>query len=352
MQMKKPVPTYYDILGVPNGADAKEIREAFKSEVLKFRDQPGGGEQTRRINLAYRALNDPERRRDYDDRLAGVGTAGKAGAATLPASSAVTADEPSELPSPSSPPPDSGRKDRRDRGKGPAMFLMGALGAGVVGIGLLSLGLPQTGSGNPESNGPTLEGASSLPPAASTAVPPRSANSPDEQYYDGRPPIGSDSPAETSAQASLPAGQPATDTPGRQTAPTSSAGAAVASPAPPPATMAARNDTVPPDPVRRTQTDEPTPDRSAPARFLSGGLLDSDNRGGRFEGSVGVRIAVSASGRPSGCRVTRSSGNTALDSTTCRLLEERLIFEPARDRSGAVMPSVVESTHVWGRRRR
>jgi protein TonB len=65
-----------------------------------------------------------------------------------------------------------------------------------------------------------------------------------------------------------------------------------------------------------------------------------------------VRLSVGPNGRTQSCSVTRSSGNAALDSTTCRLLQERLQFSPARDRDGNPISTEVESTHVWGRQRR
>jgi protein TonB len=100
------------------------------------------------------------------------------------------------------------------------------------------------------------------------------------------------------------------------------------------------------------QPPAPAPDRSAQARLLGGGLVNADNVGGRYQGTVGVRLAVGPNGRATGCQVTRSSGNGSLDATTCRLLQQRLQFSPARDRNGNPTTTVVESTHVWGRRPR
>jgi len=74
------------------------------------------------------------------------------------------------------------------------------------------------------------------------------------------------------------------------------------------------------------------------ARLLRGAISDSDYppaaRRARLEGSVTVRFTVDATGRPRGCAVTRSSGSTDLDTTTCRLIEARFRYAPARDASG------------------
>ena len=55
---------------------------------------------------------------------------------------------------------------------------------------------------------------------------------------------------------------------------------------------------------------------------------------GREEGRPSFRIAVGADGRVAGCVILVSSGSSALDGTTCRLLRERARFTPARDAAG------------------
>lgn len=93
----------------------------------------------------------------------------------------------------------------------------------------------------------------------------------------------------------------------------------------------------------------PRVNRSAPARYLGGGLVNADNAGGRFAGSVAVRFTVLPNGRTAGCRVARSSGNPALDATTCNLLEQRLRFSPALNQDGQPVAVEVGSTYTWGR---
>jgi protein TonB len=89
--------------------------------------------------------------------------------------------------------------------------------------------------------------------------------------------------------------------------------------------------------------------RASAARYLGGGLVDADNAGGRFAGSVGVRFTVLPNGRTASCRVTRSSGNPTLDATTCNLLQQRLRFTPATDDDGRAVASEVGSVYTWGR---
>lgn len=65
------------------------------------------------------------------------------------------------------------------------------------------------------------------------------------------------------------------------------------------------------------------------------------------EGTVSVEYIVGTDGRVSGCTVTRSSGHAELDATTCRLIELRFRYRPARDRSGAPAAETVRKTYDW-----
>ena len=88
------------------------------------------------------------------------------------------------------------------------------------------------------------------------------------------------------------------------------------------------------------------------AQWISGGLRDSDYPRDalreRLGGTVSVRFRVLTTGRIADCGVTRSSGNGSLDSTTCRLLTERLRFRPATDAAGQPVESRLGSDFTWG----
>ena len=64
-------------------------------------------------------------------------------------------------------------------------------------------------------------------------------------------------------------------------------------------------------------------------------------------GTTGFRLGVSAAGRVTECTVTSSSGSSALDQTTCRLLKARARFTPARDSTGAATGDTVSARIVW-----
>lgn len=64
-------------------------------------------------------------------------------------------------------------------------------------------------------------------------------------------------------------------------------------------------------------------------------------------GATGFRLDVGTNGRVSACTVTSSSGSSALDSTTCRLLRSRARFSPATDSTGAPTTDTVTGRIVW-----
>jgi protein TonB len=56
-------------------------------------------------------------------------------------------------------------------------------------------------------------------------------------------------------------------------------------------------------------------------------------------GEVETQFIVEPSGRVTGCRVTKSSGDAALDATTCALIERRFRFRPATNSQGEPVTS-------------
>ena len=71
-----------------------------------------------------------------------------------------------------------------------------------------------------------------------------------------------------------------------------------------------------------------------------------------IEGLVAVRFTIQADGRVSGCQILKSSGSSELDGTTCRLIERRFRYRPARDVQGRPIAEVATTSFTWGINRR
>jgi TonB family protein len=65
------------------------------------------------------------------------------------------------------------------------------------------------------------------------------------------------------------------------------------------------------------------------------------------QGLVMVVLQVGAEGRVLDCRITFSSGSTALDSTTCRIFRSRARYRPARNRAGDAVAAMVREQVRW-----
>jgi periplasmic protein TonB len=92
-------------------------------------------------------------------------------------------------------------------------------------------------------------------------------------------------------------------------------------------------------------------DDETPPRQIGGRIRNSDYPREAGDagagGTVEVAYLVWTDGRVRDCRITRSSGNAALDATTCRLIRERFRFKPSRDARGRPVPATVIQNHEW-----
>jgi protein TonB len=79
------------------------------------------------------------------------------------------------------------------------------------------------------------------------------------------------------------------------------------------------------------------------------GATDYPRRAKRegIEGSVAVRFTVRTDGSVSDCEIINSSADDELDATTCRLIERRFRYQPARDSNGRPVTEVVTRTFDW-----
>lgn len=90
---------------------------------------------------------------------------------------------------------------------------------------------------------------------------------------------------------------------------------------------------------------------SRPVRWVSGYIGNRDYPRAaieaRAQGTLLLTFIAQADGRVGGCRITRSSGNRALDETTCRLITRRFRYRPALDGDGNPVPTRIDGEHEW-----
>jgi protein TonB len=89
----------------------------------------------------------------------------------------------------------------------------------------------------------------------------------------------------------------------------------------------------PPLPPHKTQSAQSA---KGDLRLLFDGEQDypESARSSGAEGTVRATLTIGPTGAVVSCSITQSSGNSALDSTTCNILRRRAKFTPARDSNG------------------
>ena len=68
---------------------------------------------------------------------------------------------------------------------------------------------------------------------------------------------------------------------------------------------------------------------------------------GEQQGETQYRLTIGADGRVSDCAITGSSGSSALDTATCRILRSRARFVAARDGEGRPVPDGRTGAITW-----
>lgn len=106
------------------------------------------------------------------------------------------------------------------------------------------------------------------------------------------------------------------------------------------------------DPV--VHADPPTPRLVAPqrARANLGSYFSTDDYPAaalraEAEGTTRFALTIGPDGRVTNCTVTGSSGNSALDSATCRILRGRARYRPARDQNDNPASGADRGSITW-----
>lgn len=91
-----------------------------------------------------------------------------------------------------------------------------------------------------------------------------------------------------------------------------------------------------------------------PPRRIAGALTNADYRRARAPagafGTVAVEFRVRADGNVDSCRVLRSSNYSMFDEATCRLIQQRFRYQPARDGQGRAVDWTIRTDYTWAPR--
>jgi protein TonB len=104
-------------------------------------------------------------------------------------------------------------------------------------------------------------------------------------------------------------------------------------------------DPPPPPPVARKI--EPARARANLASYVSDEDYPSTAVRNEEQGTTRFKLVVGPDGRVKECSVTSSSGSSALDSTTCKLMRQRAKFSPATGSDGKPTSDTVSSAIRW-----
>jgi protein TonB len=103
----------------------------------------------------------------------------------------------------------------------------------------------------------------------------------------------------------------------------------------------------PPAPPPPPRTVEPARARANLASYASDADYPASAIRAEEQGTTGFRLNVGPDGRVTACTVTSSSGSSALDQTTCRIMRARARFTPARDDHGQPTSDSVAGRIRW-----
>jgi protein TonB len=103
----------------------------------------------------------------------------------------------------------------------------------------------------------------------------------------------------------------------------------------------------PPPPPPPTRTFEPARAHANLSAYVSNADYPDAALRNEEQGTTRFRLQVGPDGKVTDCTVTGSSGSSALDAATCRLMKVRARFSPARDSNGNPATDSVASAIRW-----
>ncbi|MFB0613234.1 TonB family protein [Aurantiacibacter poecillastricola] len=87
--------------------------------------------------------------------------------------------------------------------------------------------------------------------------------------------------------------------------------------------------------------------RNGPAGWISTDDYARSDLVREREGTAGYRLVIGSDGKVDACEITRSSGHATLDRNTCRLIESRARFDPAKNDRGETTVGTYTGSVTW-----
>jgi periplasmic protein TonB len=100
----------------------------------------------------------------------------------------------------------------------------------------------------------------------------------------------------------------------------------------------------PPPPPRKTQSAQSA--KGDLRTLFSPDDYPASAQAAGAEGTAQAQLTIGPDGRVTGCNLTRSTGNGALDSATCNILRRRAKFVPARDSNGQATSDTITTPPI------
>jgi len=150
-------------------------------------------------------------------------------------------------------------------------------------------------------------------------------------------------PPPTTVVSPPPIVQTPVQTPPMQTSPVIPPSQPTAPPAPPAPPSPPAPPAAPPAPVRS----QAATSKGDPHGWFSTDDYPDAALRAEASGRVQARLTIGTDGRVSGCSVTASSGNSALDSATCRVAQRKGRYSPAKDQNGNPISDTATISIRW-----
>ena len=115
-------------------------------------------------------------------------------------------------------------------------------------------------------------------------------------------------------------------------------------PAPPPPVVLPPPPSAPPPPRFTAKNASP---KGRPGDWATDNDYPTSAMREQKQGVTGFRVSIGPEGRVTDCSVTRSSGSSELDETTCKLITRRARFTPAMDGDGRPTTGAYSSSVRW-----